>query len=110
MTATDGAGNSASASATYKVVYEFSGFFHPVDNPPTFNVMPAGKAVKLMFKLGGNQGLNVIEPGYPAVNAIACGAPQDQIEKTVNASQSKLTYEARPQQYVYFWATNEHGA
>lgn len=108
VTATDGAGNSASASATYQVVYNFAGFFNPIDNPPTFNVLPAGKGVKLIFRLAGNQGLNIFEPGYPSANTVACnpGAPQDKVEKTVKISSSKLTYEPKPNQYVYFWSTN----
>jgi hypothetical protein len=36
-TATDVAGNTASASAAYNVIYNFSGFSQPVDNPPTLN-------------------------------------------------------------------------
>jgi hypothetical protein len=36
-TATDNAGNSNSATATYTVIYNWSGFFQPVDNLPTLN-------------------------------------------------------------------------
>jgi hypothetical protein len=108
VTATDGAGNTGSASATYQVVYDFSGFLYPVDNPPTLNVMPAGKAVKVAFRLGGNQGMGIFAPEYPQSHTIACDptAPQDKVEKTTRASLSKLTYEMRPQQYVYYWATS----
>lgn len=108
VTAADGASNSASSSATYQVVYNFAGFFNPIDNPPTFNVMPAGKGVKLIFRLGGNQGLSIFEPGYPSASTVTCnpGAPQDKVEKFVKISSSKLTYEPKPNQYVYFWSTN----
>src|SRR5438445_3582384 len=39
--------------------YSFSGFFAPVDNPPTFNRVKAGTAVPVKFSLGGDQGLNI---------------------------------------------------
>src|SRR5439155_25923906 len=35
-------GHSANASANYQVIYQFVGFFQPVDNLPTLNVAPAG--------------------------------------------------------------------
>ena len=88
--------------------FNFSGFFPPVDNPPTVNVMPAGKAVQLIFSLHGNQGLNIFAPGSPIVTTVACpaGADKDKVEQTVNASASSLTYNAQLDLYVYTWATS----
>ena len=107
-TASDGAGNNASASASYLVVYDFSGFFAPVDHPPTFNVMPAEKGVQVSFSLAGNKGLNIFAPGSPESHPIACdaAAPQDKVEKTVKANSSGLVYNSRLKEYVYTWATN----
>jgi len=35
--------------------FDFSGFFQPVDNLPTFNVVKAGQAVPVKFSLGGDR-------------------------------------------------------
>jgi hypothetical protein len=35
--------------------YTFTGFFSPVDNPPTVNVAKAGSAIPVKFSLGGNR-------------------------------------------------------
>jgi ELWxxDGT repeat protein len=112
VTATDGAGNSVSVSATYTVVattYAFSGFLPPVDNAPTVNVMPAGKGVRLLFSLGGDKGLDIFEAGYPQARVRTCeqGLLEDKVEKTVNVSASRLKYQPRPDQYAYFWATQK---
>jgi hypothetical protein len=66
------------------VVYHFSGFFSPVDNPPVFNTAKAGSAIPVKFSLGGNQGLDIFNPGYPASQRITCdtSAAQDALEET----------------------------
>lgn len=112
VTAIDGAENSTTVSATYEVVesvYDFTGFFSPVDNPPTVNVMQAGRGVRLVFKLGGDLGLDIFAPGHPMRREIPCDsqAPSDIVERTIRSSQSRLTYEAKPGKYVYSWATNK---
>ena len=59
VNATDNVGNASSASVSYTVItvsYDFSGFFQPVDNPPTLNAVKAGAGVPVKFALGGNQG------------------------------------------------------
>ena len=88
--------------------FNFSGFFPPVDNPPTVNVMPAGKAVQVIFSLHGNQGLNIFAPGSPIVTTVPCpaGADKDKVEQTVNANSSSLSYNAQLDLYVYTWATS----
>src|SRR5205085_2496965 len=47
------------------VVYPFSGFFQPVDNTPTLNVVKAGSGIPVKFSLSGNLGLNILLAGYP---------------------------------------------
>src|SRR6185295_9418541 len=71
-TATDNAGNIATASAPYQVIFNFTGFFDPVKNLPIMNQMNAGRAVPLKFSLGGNQGLAIFATGYPTSVAIQC--------------------------------------
>jgi hypothetical protein len=57
--ASDEAGNAASASVTYSVIYDFDGFFNPVDNPDVLNRVKAGSAIPVKFSLGGDQGLDI---------------------------------------------------
>jgi len=110
--AADSAGNSASKSVTYQVVYNWSGFFQPVDNLPTVNSAKAGSAIPVKFSLGGNEGLNIFAAGYPKVQQVACasGAPIDEIEQTVTAGASGLTYDAASGQYSYIWKTDKSWA
>jgi Legume lectin domain len=58
--ATDNAGNTTSASAAYGVIYNFKGFFIPVQNAPALNTVKAGWVVPFSFTLGGNFGRTVI--------------------------------------------------
>src|SRR6185503_11562768 len=58
--------------ALFERTYSLVGFFSPVDNPPTLNVVKAGAAIPVKFSLGGNQGLGVMAAGYPSSKAIAC--------------------------------------
>jgi hypothetical protein len=51
-TASDKAGNTASASAGYQVISAFAGFFQPIDNLPTTNTVRAGQPVPVKFGLG----------------------------------------------------------
>src|SRR6185503_15369712 len=88
--------------------YAFAGFFQPVENMPTLNVMNAGSSVPLKFSLGGNRGLLIFAPGYPVSTAIACDAtePGVVIDETVAAGNSSLTYNASTGQYTYVWKTD----
>jgi hypothetical protein len=107
VTGTDIAGNSATSTSTYKVVYSFSGFLQPVENLPALNIANAGVAIPVKFSLGGNQGLAVFAAGYPASSTIPCDAsePGTVIEETVIAGSSSLSYNATTGQYNYVWKT-----
>ncbi len=87
-TVTDKAGNENSASVSYTVVFQFSGFFQPVDNLPVINRAKAGSAVPVKFSLIGNQGLDIFAASYPTWHAVACttGAPVDVIEETLSCA------------------------
>jgi hypothetical protein len=102
----NGTGSNATAHA---VVYNFGGFFQPVDNLPTFNLVKAGSAIPVKFSLGGYHGLSIFDTGYPKSQVIACDstAPVDGIEETVNAGSSSLSYDATTGQYVYVWKTDK---
>jgi hypothetical protein len=90
-----------------RLTYALSGPFQPVDPSPTVNTAKAGAAVPVKFKLGGNRGLDVLATGYPKSASTTCGAAaSDEVETTVSASASALTYDSVSQQYTYVWKTS----
>jgi len=106
---TDAFGNFAVDETTVSVLYNFSGFFQPIDNLPTFNVVKAGSAVPVKFSLNGDHGLDIFAAGFPQSQPIACesGAPVDSIEETVTAGGSSLSYDPLTDQYIYVWKTQK---
>ncbi len=108
VTATDNAGNTTTVTRSYSVTYQFTGFVQPVDNQPTVNTVNAGRAIPVKFSLGGNQGLSIFAAGSPTVQTISCttGTPTSEIETTVNAGGSSLSYSSGNQQYNYVWKTD----
>ena len=91
--------------------FNFAGFFQPVDNLPIVNVMNAGRSVPVKFSLGGYQGLDIIETGYPASTVISCGSTaEDAVEQTASAGSSSLSYDSSSDQYVYLWKTDRSWA
>ena len=92
--------------------YNFSGFFQPVDNVPTLNVVKAGSAIPVKFGLGGDQGLDIFRAGYPRATTVSCNTnePTDVIETTVTAGSSSLQYDSTANQYSYVWKTNSNWA
>jgi len=96
VNANDLVGNTASVTNDYNVIYNFNGFFQPVDNLPTLNTVKAGSAIPMKFSLSVNQGLNIFATSYPKSQMISCdtSAPLDEIDETVTAGQSSLSYDA----------------
>jgi hypothetical protein len=94
---------------SYSVIYNWSGFFQPVDNLPTLNQVKAGQAIPVKFSLGGDQGLSIFASGSPASSRIACdtSAPLDDIEQTVTAGSSSLSYSVSTGIYNYVWKTEK---
>jgi predicted extracellular nuclease len=104
---TDNGGLTATDSATVKVVWRFTGFFQPVDNPPVFNVVKAGRGVPVRFSLGGFQAFGIFTPGHPRSEAVACDPTQeDPIEETVPALVSVLLYNPVNDRYTFVWKTS----
>jgi hypothetical protein len=101
--AVDANNNQSFCQQKISVAYNFTGFFQPVDNVPTFNRVKAGRAIPIKFSLSGNQGLGILATGYPVTKKIACdtSAPNDDIEQTVTAGSSSLSYDATTDQYNY---------
>ena len=98
-----------SAELYTSLTYTFSGFFQPVDNAPTVNRVKAGSGVPVKFSLGGDQGLDIFAAGYPKSERIDCtsSGSMDDIELTVTAGGSSLTYNAAADQYTYTWKTDK---
>jgi len=90
--------------------YQFTGFFPPVSDPPTVNVVKAGKIVALRFSLGGDHGLDVFQ--VPPTSAqTACPSPA--VENPVDdkgGGGPGLTYDASLDQYVFRWKTDRSWA
>jgi uncharacterized repeat protein (TIGR01451 family) len=106
-TATDTSGNTASCTFNVTVLYDFSGFFSPIGNQPTLNVVKAGSAVPVKFSLSGNKGLNIFALNSPASVSTDCGtATGVDVTDTVTAGGSSLSYDATSDQYVYVWKTD----
>jgi hypothetical protein len=102
----------ASNSCSYSVVYNFHGFFAPIDNSGVFNVAKGGSAIPVKFDLNGHEGLSVFALGYPKATTVACpsSTPVDVIEETVTATTSGLKYDPTANlpygQYIYVWKTS----
>ncbi|HEX8085711.1 MAG TPA: PxKF domain-containing protein [Solirubrobacteraceae bacterium] len=111
LSASDAVGNEASISCAYSVVYDFSGFFRPIDNKDAngyiLNKVKAGSTVPVKFSLHGDRGLDVFAPGYPQTGSIPCPAQAttDAIEEYSTAANNALKYDASADQYVYNWKT-----
>jgi hypothetical protein len=108
VNAEDNAGNTATLTHNYSVVYDFAGFFQPVENPDAWNMAKAGQGIPVKFSLDGDQGLAIFNTGSPTAVQVACpsgtGTTYDAIE-TTTANSSGLIYDADAGQYVYVWKT-----
>ena len=94
------------------IIYDWYGFFPPVDNFSTYNVVKAGRAIPVKFSLNGDQGLDIFEDGYPLSHQVDCDSTTDVdgIEETMTAGGSSLNYDADADQYIYVWKTNKDWA
>ena len=108
-TVSDPSGHTDTKVRTVEVSpYNFTGFFSPIDNPPTFNEMKAGQAAPVKFSLGGDQGLNIFAAGSPSSVQISCNTsdPIDPVTETETAGQSSLSYDSASDRYKYTWKTD----
>ncbi len=115
--AQDSRSNSDTETFMVSVLYDFEGFFKPVDNPDVAtNSVRAGSAVPVKFTLGGDMALDVfyVEANgstYPKSQQIP--NPEvtvDGIEQTVTAGSSGLSYDPATGLYTYVWKTSKEWA
>ena len=110
VTAADGAGNTASATARYRVLYDFDGFLSPVRNRPRVNTWVAGASVPVRFSLGGNRGLDVIADGWPQVAAVDCDLAGEPESGEPARRQRPLAYRKQRRRYALVWKTDRRWA
>jgi len=108
-TVRDKSGNTATCTQQVILTYDFTGFLQPVDNLPVLNQVKAGSAIPVKFRLGGNQGLSIFATDSPGSQQIDCGSTAviNEIEQTVTAGSSSLSYDALTDQYNYVWKTSK---
>ena len=106
--ATDNVGQSVETTVMYEVIYDFSGFFAPVNNPPSVNSVKAGRSIPVRFSLTGDQGLAIFGSD-PVSQKVVCdaSAPIGEIEVAETAGASGLSYDAADDQYTYVWKTDK---
>jgi hypothetical protein len=106
-TATDLAGNTATATVAYNVIYDFSSFSSPVANPPELNTANAGGVVPLKWRLVDDTGAPVTDLAGVVVKAesLACslGTTADQPQESA-AGKSGLQ-NLGDGYYQFNWAT-----
>ncbi len=111
VSVTDKDGGVGFATAQHAVVFNFAGFFQPVQNPPYVNTIKAGSSVPLKFSLDGDQGLNIIMATYPRSMRVSCGVddPVNEIDdtETMTPGSSGLQYDPATGQYTYVWKTEK---
>jgi hypothetical protein len=92
-----------------KVVYDWAGFFRPVENDGVVNQVKAGSAIPVKFSLNGDWGLNIFVNGYPKWVMTSCTTWEttNPVDETVTAGSSSLSYDATADQYVYVWKTDK---
>ncbi|HEY6780185.1 MAG TPA: PxKF domain-containing protein [Thermoleophilaceae bacterium] len=122
--ATDAAGNASERTVSYSVQedagggFEFEGFLVPLRNPPVLNRVWAGSIVPVRFRLGGDQGDDVIADGFPRSGKVDCGEDAD--PDTAKPTRSPwwwqhrldggVSYHPWRKTYVYLWQTNDDWA
>ena len=117
VSAADRAGNQASISCNYSVVYLVK---HSNSTTPCSSAtwcrrvrerstrFPAGKPVRIEFDLGGDRGLQVIAGGYPSLRPLHAWRERqdDPVESVEMLGKQTLQYDAATGHYMFPWKTD----
>jgi len=110
----DNAGNAASRTVSYGVVYDFDGFLWPLVNPPRVNRWKAGVPVPVRFSLGSYRGSAPVAAGYPRVVPVTCGGgAQASGSENARGSWKKRSLRASRRggrTYMFLWKTESNWA
>jgi predicted extracellular nuclease len=106
---TDDGGLTDTATTTVQIQFPFDGFFAPVDNLPTFNVVKAGQLVPVKFSLSGDRGLDIFAAGSPTSVVVPCptSASVDLVQEVAAAAASTLVYDPVTDRYIFTWRTQK---
>lgn len=106
--ARDAAGNETLENRGYDVVYPWSGFLSPVENPPALNVFKAGHGVPVRFSLGGDHGLAVVLDWAPISRQIPCDSSE--LGPWGTQTRGSLSYNDSLGRYTYLWQSDRSWA
>ena len=101
VTATDKAGNAASATVHYAVAFAFAGLSGPLASQAGREQEP-GRAIPVTFGFGADLGLDVFADGYPASRP--CGGAD--LVPLASPGAGALSFDTATQQYTVVWKTS----
>ena len=109
-TAQDAAGNVGSDVQTVSVLFNFSGFFPPVDNLPAVNRAKAGQGIPIKWQVSDGNGGFVSDPGVvQGIRFATVGCDTGAILNGPGNAESKgrsgLRYDPTGRQFVFVWST-----
>lgn len=113
--ATDAAGNEATTSCSWRVVYDFtgaSGFQTPVSDPPAMNVAHAPKAVPIKWRIPDGKGgflRDLAVVSAVEIQQVSCDDPTSAVGPRVSAMASggsTLRYDTGGDHYAFTWKTD----
>jgi hypothetical protein len=101
VVARDAAGNTATDTRTYRVVYVFNGFFKPLEPFPNAAEFRAGDGVPVRFSLNGDRGREVLM-SQPREREVPCGSAAG---PAFSGTTGSLSYNASLDRYTFLWQT-----
>jgi len=119
VTAQDNAGNQASNSCTYRVIYDFTGaggFQSPINNPPVLNTAKAGSAIPVKWQLPDGHGGFISDLGvvtsitFQKINCANVSSTLTDPVETTATGNTGLRYDFTANKYIYNWQTSKSWA